>query len=147
MNASFKFGVCTGSYEHNQILFFVYRIDEKKIAPDMTFSMIVPITRQLVILQLGWQRAIVIYDQAHDFLQCDHVVSARPGKSLPVFLKFFRMTYCRGSEARLPEANRRQVIFVRSVSEHPASPMLGSVRHLVAAGAMGSSPRILPAAV
>jgi hypothetical protein len=92
MNASFKeFGVGTGSYEHSQILLFVYRIDEKKIAPDMTFSTIFPITPQLVILQLGWQRAIVIYDQTYDFLQCDHVISARPGKTLPIFLKLFGM--------------------------------------------------------
>lgn len=93
MNASFKeFGVCTGSYEHNQILFLIYRVDEEKIAADMTFSMIFPITRQLVILQFGWQSAIVIYDQAYDFLQCDHVISARPGKALPIFLKLFGMT-------------------------------------------------------
>jgi len=45
--------MCTGSHEHNQILFFIYRVDKEKIPADMTFSMIFPVTRQLVVLKFG----------------------------------------------------------------------------------------------
>ena len=58
----------------------------------MTLSMIFPITRQLVVFQFRRQRAIVVYDQPHDFLQCDHIISAGPRKALPIFLKLFGMT-------------------------------------------------------
>lgn len=54
MSALFKeLGVGPGSNEHDQILLVVYGVDEEKVTTNVTFSMIFPVTRQLVIFQLG----------------------------------------------------------------------------------------------
>ena len=92
MNALFKeFGVGTRSNEHDQIPLVVYGVDEQKVTTDVTFSMIFPVTRQLVIFQLGRQRTFIVDDQTDDLLQCDHIIAAGPRKTLPILLKLFGM--------------------------------------------------------